>query len=108
MFAFFDILLIVAAGAISVTYLIEIEAICLIDVYSGDRERLVAKALEAEKDFAALYGLPVPTTADDPSCQNTTGNWLLLIMFGGVFIFLGFYFWLVGYSFRYLCLTSRF
>ena len=87
---FFDILLIVAAGAISVTYLIEIEAICLIDVYSGDRERLVAKALEAEKDFAALYGLPVPTTADDPSCQNTTGNWLLLIMFGGVFIFLGY------------------
>ena len=48
------------------------------------------KALEAEIDFAALYGLPIPTTADDPACQNTTGNWLLLIMFGAIFIFLGY------------------
>ena len=68
----FDIALVLAAAAISLTYLIEIEAICLIDIYTGDRERLMAKALEAEIDFAALYGLPIPTTADDPACQNTT------------------------------------
>ena len=86
----FDFALIIAAAAISLTYLIEIEAICLIDVYTGDREKLVAKALQAEIDFADLYGLPTPTTADDPTCQNTTGNWLLLIMFGAIFIFLGY------------------
>ena len=86
----FDIALVLSAAAISLTYLIEIEAICLIDIYTGDRERLMAKALEAEIDFAALYGLPIPTTADDPACQNTTGNWLLLIMFGAIFIFLGY------------------
>ena len=86
----FDISLIIAAAAISLTYLIEIEAICLIDIYTGDRAKLVAKALQAEVDFAELYGLPTPTTADDPTCQNTTGNWLLLIMFGAIVIFLGF------------------
>jgi len=86
----FDIALLIAAAAIALTYLIEIEAICLIDVFTGDRERLVAKALQAEIEFAELYSLPIPTTADDPSCQNTTQNWLLPIMFGAVFIFLGY------------------
>ena len=44
----FDIALLIAAAAIALTYLIEIEAICLIDVFTGDRERLVAIALQAE------------------------------------------------------------
>ena len=65
----------------SLSYLIEIESICLIDVFTGDRQRLVAKALQAEIDFATMYGLPTPDTADDPSCENTTGPWLLLIFF---------------------------
>ena len=84
----FDVALVVAAAAISLTYLTEIEAVCLIDVFTGDRERLVAKALQSEIDFAELYGLPAPDSADDPGCLNTTGSWLILIMFGAVVVFL--------------------
>ena len=72
---FMDAALVIAAAAISLTYLVEIEAVCLIDKFTGDRERLVAKALQAEIDFAELYGLPVPDTADDPGCATTTGSW---------------------------------
>ena len=85
---FMDAALIIAAAAISLSYLIEIEAVCLIDTFTGDRERLVAKALQAEIDFAELYGLPAPDTADDPGCATTTGSWLILIMFGDVIVFL--------------------
>ena len=86
----FDIALIIAAITISLSYLIEIESICLIDVFTGDRQRLVAKALQAEIDFATMYGLPTPDTADDPSCENTTGPWLLLIFFAAIFVFLAY------------------
>jgi len=85
-----DAALVIAAAAISLTYLIEIEAVCLIDVFTGDRERLVAKALQAEIDFAELYGLPAPDSADDPGCATTTGKWLILIMFASVVVFLGY------------------
>ena len=87
---FMDAALIIAAAAISITYLIEIEAVCLIDTITGDRERLVAKALQAEIEFAELYGLPAPDTADDPGCATTTGSWLILIMFSAVAVFLGY------------------
>lgn len=86
----FDIALVAAAGAISLTYLIEIESVCLIDVFTGDRERLRGIALQAEIDFAALYGLPVPDTADDPNCLNTTGSAIIGIMFAAVVVFLGY------------------
>lgn len=87
---FMDVALIIAAGAISLTYLIEIEAVCLIDVFTGDRERLIAKALQAEIEFAELYGLPTPDSADDPGCATTMGSWLILIMFASVIAFLGY------------------
>ena len=86
----FDIALVAAAGAISLTYLIEIESVCLIDVFTGDRERLRGIALQAEIDFAELYGLPVPDTADDPNCLNTTGSAIIGIMFAAVVVFLGY------------------
>ncbi len=85
-----DILLVAAAAAISLSYLVEIEAVCLVDVVTGDRERLMAEALQAEVDFAELYGLPVPDSADDPACLRTTGNWLPLILFGSIVVFLGY------------------
>ena len=87
---FMDAALIIAAAAISLSYLIEIESVCLIDTFTGDRERLVAKALQAEIEFAELYGLPAPDTADDPGCATTTGSWLILIMFSAVAVFLGY------------------
>lgn len=86
----FDIALVIAAAAISATYLIEIESVCMIDVFTGDRARLVAQALEAEIEFAKLYGLPEPDTADDPGCLNTTDSWIILILSGAVVAFLGY------------------
>lgn len=83
-----DVALVVSALTISVTYLVEFEAICLIDQFTGERARLIAQSLEAEKEFAELYGLPVPTTVDDPQCVATTGGWLVLIVGLAVTVFL--------------------
>ena len=37
-----------------------------------------------------MMGLPIPETADDPSCLNTTHGWLPLILFGAVVVFLAY------------------
>ena len=83
-----DIALVTAAAALSVTYMIEIEAICLLDVITGDRERMIAEALQGEIEFAELAGLPVPDTVEDPFCLNTTAGLLPLIVFLCVVVFL--------------------
>ena len=36
--------------------------------------------VQAEIEFAATMGLPVPDTVEDPKCVSTTGVWLVLIM----------------------------
>ena len=85
---FMDTALIVAAVGISLTYIVEIESICLIDQITGERERLIADSLQKQKEFADLYGLPEPTTVDDPQCVSTTGGWLVLIMGIAILVFL--------------------
>jgi len=85
-----DIALVFAALATAGTYLIEIESVCLIDVMTGDRARMVAEALKSETEFAELYGLPKPDTAEDPNCLNTTDIWLPLIIFSAVVVFLAY------------------
>ena len=88
--AFMDIALIFAAGAISLTYLIEIDSVCLIDTLNGDRARIMAETLRAEIEFAETMGLPAPDTVEDPKCVNTTGVWLVVIMGASMLIFLGY------------------
>ena len=85
---FLDVALVVASAAISLTYLIELEAVCLLDIFTGDRALLVAEALRSEVEYAEMMGLPIPVTADDPACLNTTQNLLPLILFGSVVVFL--------------------
>ena len=46
-----DVALIVAAASLSLTYIIEIEAICLLDVISGDRERMIAEFEKIKAGF---------------------------------------------------------
>ena len=87
---FLDVALVVAAATISLSYLIELEAVCLYDMFTGDRERLVAQALKADVEYAELLGLPIPETADDPACLNTTGSLLPIILFGATVIFLAY------------------
>ena len=87
---FMDVALVVSALAISLTYLIEIESICLIDRFTGDRAALMATALKDGIQFALDYGLPVPDSVDDPNCVNTTGTWLVLIMGMSMLVFLGY------------------
>lgn len=88
--AFMDIALVVAAGAISLTYLIEIDSVCLIDALNGDRARIMAETLAAEIEFAETMGLPAPDTVEDPKCVNTTGVWLVAIVGAAMLIFLGY------------------
>lgn len=85
-----DVALIVAAAAISLTYMVEIEAICLVDQVTGQRAALIAQSLAEEIQFAEDFGLPIPDSVDDPQCINTTGPWLAAIMFFSVAIFLAF------------------
>ncbi|MDG1236517.1 MAG: TRAP transporter fused permease subunit [Amylibacter sp.] len=87
---FMDAALIVSAAAISLTYLIEIDSVCLIDSLNGERARIMAETLKAEIKFAELMGLPVPDTVEDPKCVSTTGVWLVLIMGISIVVFLGY------------------
>ena len=87
---FMDIALVTMAFVISGTYLIENEAICLIDQLNGDRAALIAESLKSETEFALSLGLDPPTTVDDPGCVTTTGGWLVLIVGLAIIIFLGY------------------
>ncbi|MXY33033.1 MAG: TRAP transporter large permease subunit [Boseongicola sp. SB0664_bin_43] len=85
-----DIALVVMALTISTTYLVEIDSVCVIDQLTGDRARMIAESLQIEKDNAALFGLPEPTTVDDPQCLHTTGPWLVLIIGLAIVVFLAY------------------
>ena len=85
-----DIALAVAAVSISLTYMVEIEAVCLVDQITGERAELIAKSLAEEIEFAESFGLPVPDSVDDPQCINTTGAWLAAIIGLSVAIFLAY------------------
>ena len=85
-----DIALVVAAIAIALGYLVEIDSVCLIDQVTGERAELIAKALQEEKEFNESMGLPPPTSVDDPSCINTLGLWIFPLVAIAVGIFLGY------------------
>jgi TRAP transporter 4TM/12TM fusion protein len=87
---FMDVALVACALAISLTYLIEIDSVCMIDLITGDRARLIEESLKAEIQFAEDFGLPVPETVDDPKCVSTTGIWLVMIMGVSILVFLGY------------------
>ncbi len=87
---FMDIALVVAAVALSMTYMIEIEAVCLIDHVTGQRAELIAQSLKEEQAFARSFGLPVPDSVDDPKCINTTGVWIFAIVGLAITIFLAY------------------
>ena len=88
--AFMDIALVVSAATVSLTYLIEIDSVCLIDALNGERARIMAETLQAEIEFADTMGLPKPDTVEDPKCVNTTGVWLVAIMGASILVFLGY------------------
>lgn len=85
-----DVALVIAAVSISMTYMVEIEAVCLIDQITGERAELIAKSLAAERQFALDFGLPVPDSVENPQCINTTGTWLAAIIFLSVAVFLAY------------------
>ena len=87
---FMDVALVVSAFSISATYIVEIEAICLIDRITGERARLMAAALETEKSIALVMGLPAPTTVEDPQCVGNTGGFLVLIVGVTILVFLAY------------------
>ncbi|MEM6728551.1 MAG: TRAP transporter large permease subunit [Pseudomonadota bacterium] len=86
----FDALMLGMSATVSLVYLIEIEAVCLIDQVTGLRAEIIAESLRREAEFAALLGMDPPTTVDDPKCVQTTGGWLVAIMFAAVAVFLAY------------------
>tara|TARA_Y100001970_G_C14249201_1_gene870527 strand:- start:2070 stop:4418 length:2349 start_codon:yes stop_codon:yes gene_type:complete len=88
--AFMDVALVISALSVSLTYLIEIDSVCLIDMLSGERTRIMAETLKAEIEFAETMGLPKPDTVEDPKCVSTTGVWLVAIMGSALIVFLGY------------------
>lgn len=85
-----DLALVTMACTISLTYLVEIESICLIDQITGDRARLIEESLAAAAAFNESLGLSAPTTVEDPQCVNTTGGWLVAIVGLAVVVFLAY------------------
>lgn len=85
-----DIAFVAMAFIVSLTYLIEMESICLIDRLTGDRARLIEQSLAAAAAFNESLGLPAPTTVEDPQCVNTTGGWLVLIVGLAIVVFLAY------------------
>lgn len=85
-----DIALVLMAFTVAVTYLVEIESVCLVDRITGDRARMIEESLAAAAAFNESFGLPVPTTVEDPQCLNTTGGWLVLIVGLAVVVFLSY------------------
>lgn len=95
---FLDMALLLAAFAISTTYLVEHEAVCLIDVVTGERAALIEKALKAEQDLATAMGLPLPSSVENPRCLANTGGWLVLIVGLAVLVFLAYNVQVWGFS----------
>jgi len=85
-----DIALALMAVLISVTFYIEIEAICLVDQFTGDRARLISEIIQSENEMAELLGMEPSTTFEDPQCVNTTGGWLVLIVGVAIAVFLAY------------------
>ena len=85
-----DVALVAMAVTISLTYLIEIESVCLIDRITGERARLIAESLAAANEFNESLGLPPVTTVENPQCVNTTGGWLVLIVGLAIVVFLSY------------------
>ena len=85
-----DMALVAMAVAVAASYLIEIDAVCMIDRFTGERAELIARALEEEREFAELYGLPIPDSVDDPACINTLGVWIFAVVGAAVAVFLAY------------------
>ena len=85
-----DVALVVMAVAVATAYVIEIDAICAIDVVTGERAELIAKALADEIEFAESMGLPPPTTVDDPDCINNLGVWIFAVVGFAIAVFLAY------------------
>ena len=84
---FMDLALVTMAIAISLTYIVEIESVCVVDQITGDRARLIAESLKIEKENAAIFGLPEPETVEDPQCLYTTEGWIVAIVGLAVVVF---------------------
>ena len=87
---FMDLALITMAIAISLTYIVEVESVCIIDRITGDRARLIAESLKIEKENAEIFGLPPPETVEDPQCLHTTQGWIVAIVGLAIVVFLSY------------------
>ena len=87
---FMDLALVTMAIAIALTYIVEIESVCIIDQITGDRARMIVESLKIETENAEIFGLPPPETVEDPQCLNTTQGWIVAIVGLAIVVFLSY------------------
>ncbi|MFV0382650.1 TRAP transporter large permease subunit [Paracoccus sp. (in: a-proteobacteria)] len=87
---FMDVALVAITLIVVATYMNENPAVCLVDHISGTRAALIEQALQIERENAALFGLPEPTSVDNPDCVASVGGWLIAIMAAAVAVFLAY------------------
>ena len=81
----FDIAMLTTILGIASAYLIEHEQVCLLDVVSGERARLMAENFARAKEYMEIFG--TPPMEDYPDCQAHLGAWLMPFLVFAVGIF---------------------
>ncbi len=73
-----DVLMLVTTVGLMLAYWIEHDQVCLLDVFSGERERLMAENAARADEYREIFG----TEPDDdfPDCQANLGNWIMPIL----------------------------
>ncbi|MEP6017012.1 MAG: TRAP transporter fused permease subunit [Paracoccaceae bacterium] len=75
--------LIIAAFLASFGYLVEIDSVCLIDQFTGERARLIADA--AARSEGVIPGISFD--AEVPACQGRFGIWIIPLLFTIITLF---------------------
>ena len=70
-----DVLMVVTTVALMIVYWIEHDQVCMLDVFSGERDRLMAENAARADEYRAIFGTEPDN--DFPDCQANMGSWIL-------------------------------
>jgi len=70
-----DVLMMVTTVGLMIVYWIEHDQVCMLDVFSGERDRLMAENAARAEEYRAIFGTEPDN--DFPDCQANMGAWIL-------------------------------
>lgn len=71
--------------SVALVYLIENDQVCLVDVISGERQRLFLEAQSRVQEYIEIFG--VAPAEDPPDCQGRLGIWIVPFLIFSVAMF---------------------